>query len=303
MSRWPVVGKSWDSLSEPMPVLAGRIRPRAPRRVFSHSSVSCMTEPNSVGLLSLPLRIGRASGSVIETSRSLIGWPASRSSICAHTFSASSQRRSQPLGGGLLGPGATPARTLTEHVGEPTRLPDGLFEQLAGLAGQPQRQRAAVAGSRSDRPVDAAQPTRDRARAVPDPRSCGADQTARSVGFAREGPRGILGHPEVGRIANVGLHDGRIDASGANHEAPSARARARRRGDHLRADVLDHVGAKAAHELDHTAINLFRRDLFAPPPPPVTAMATPAATPTPAPAPAAAAKNPPAAARPTFRSL
>ena len=42
---------------------AGRISPRAPRRVFSVTSQSWFTYPNSFGFPSFPLRIGRASGS------------------------------------------------------------------------------------------------------------------------------------------------------------------------------------------------------------------------------------------------
>ena len=44
-------------------LLVGAISPRAPRRVFSVTSQICVTYPNSFGLPSLPLRIGRASGS------------------------------------------------------------------------------------------------------------------------------------------------------------------------------------------------------------------------------------------------
>jgi hypothetical protein len=51
---------------------------RPPRGVFSHTSASWMTYPNSVGERSLPLRIGRASGPLFETKRSVIRSPASR---------------------------------------------------------------------------------------------------------------------------------------------------------------------------------------------------------------------------------
>jgi hypothetical protein len=54
---------------------AGRMKPRAPLRVFSVTSQICATYPNSVGLPSLPLRISRASGSASETSRSVIFSP------------------------------------------------------------------------------------------------------------------------------------------------------------------------------------------------------------------------------------
>ena len=47
----------------------GRFNPRAPLRVFSVISQIWATYPNSVGLPSLPLRIGLASGSAIDTSR------------------------------------------------------------------------------------------------------------------------------------------------------------------------------------------------------------------------------------------
>jgi hypothetical protein len=47
---------------------------RAPRLVFSVTSVNWLTYPNSVGLSNFPLRIGRSSGSDSEMIRSVIGF-------------------------------------------------------------------------------------------------------------------------------------------------------------------------------------------------------------------------------------
>jgi hypothetical protein len=55
--------------------------------VFSVTSASWVTYPNSVGLPSLPLRIGLASGSASDTIRSVIGSPLTRCLICRATFS------------------------------------------------------------------------------------------------------------------------------------------------------------------------------------------------------------------------
>ena len=66
---------------------AGRISPLAPRRVCSVTSAICATCPNSFGFPSLPLRIGRASGSEIDTIRFVIASPATRCLICLLTFS------------------------------------------------------------------------------------------------------------------------------------------------------------------------------------------------------------------------
>jgi hypothetical protein len=62
-----VCGGSVFSAGFPGAWPAGRMNSRAPRRVFSVTSQICATYPNSVGLPSLPLRIGRASGSAIDT--------------------------------------------------------------------------------------------------------------------------------------------------------------------------------------------------------------------------------------------
>jgi hypothetical protein len=71
-------GQQSGWLGQPIWLAAGTIRPRAPRRVFSQTSASWTTEPNSVGARSLPSRIDRASGSVMETSRLVIFSPARR---------------------------------------------------------------------------------------------------------------------------------------------------------------------------------------------------------------------------------
>ena len=73
-----VSGSSVSSAGFPSRVEAGTINPRAPRRVCSVTSQIWLTYPNSLGLPSLPLRIGLASGSEIDTSRSVIGSPATR---------------------------------------------------------------------------------------------------------------------------------------------------------------------------------------------------------------------------------
>ena len=87
-------GSSVFSAGLPDAVDPGRISPRAPRLVFSVTSASWVTYPNSFGLPSLPLRIGRASGSASDTIRSLIGSPATRLAICCATLSQRSANSS-----------------------------------------------------------------------------------------------------------------------------------------------------------------------------------------------------------------
>jgi len=69
LSSLTVCGSSVFSPGLPGSDAAGKIRPRAPRLVFGVTSAICATYPNSVGLPSLPLRIGLASGSQSEISR------------------------------------------------------------------------------------------------------------------------------------------------------------------------------------------------------------------------------------------
>src|SRR2546425_6838345 len=91
-----VPGSSVFSLGFPSVVDAGKIRPLAPGLVFSVTSASWLTYPNSFGLPNLPLRIGRASGSHSDTIRSVIGSPATRCLICRATFSHRSASSSSP---------------------------------------------------------------------------------------------------------------------------------------------------------------------------------------------------------------
>ena len=63
VSSATVPGSSVSSAGLPSSVEAGRINPRAPRLVFSVTSANWLTNPNSLGFPSFPLRIGRASGS------------------------------------------------------------------------------------------------------------------------------------------------------------------------------------------------------------------------------------------------
>ncbi len=85
-------GRSALSWIEPARVAGGRTRPRAPRPVEPVTSAIWLTEPNWVGVASLPLRIGRASGSAKETSRLLIGSPRTRSPIWSTTVAATISR-------------------------------------------------------------------------------------------------------------------------------------------------------------------------------------------------------------------
>src|SRR3954452_13370791 len=59
----------------------------------------------------------------------------------------------EPLSGSQLDVGAAPAVRRAQPCGKPTRFADGLGQQLAGLTGQPQRQRLAVAGACRERAV------------------------------------------------------------------------------------------------------------------------------------------------------
>ena len=103
-------GSSVSSAGLPSAVAAGRISPRAPRLVFSVTSANWLTYPNSFGLPSLPLRIGRASGSDSDTIRSLIGSPATRWLDLPGDLLAAIRELLQPGGRLQLRLRATPAR-------------------------------------------------------------------------------------------------------------------------------------------------------------------------------------------------
>jgi hypothetical protein len=82
-----VSGSSVSSAGFPRRVEGGTISPLAPRRVCSLTSLIWLTYPNRWACRACPLRIGLASGSEIDTSRSVIGSPATRWRIWVATFS------------------------------------------------------------------------------------------------------------------------------------------------------------------------------------------------------------------------
>ena len=162
----------------PDPARGGRISPRAPRRVFSVTSAIWETYPNSCGLPSLPLRIGLASGSEIDTSRSVIGSPASRWRICRRPVSARSASSSSRSAAAQLAPARhdrAPRRAPRRQPCAPRGSSARPARRSAGQARAPARLRRRSAGA-ADRAADQPQPAADRPRAIPHPPRALADQ-------------------------------------------------------------------------------------------------------------------------------
>ena len=95
-----------------------------------------------------------------------------------------------------------------------------------------------MAGASRQRPVELAQPLGDGARAISHPRRTIADEFAGGGRLAREDLRRVPGQPEIGRVADIGLHDGRVDPRRASDEPPLAH----RAGDHRAANLLNDPG-------------------------------------------------------------
>ncbi len=87
--------------------------------MFSVTSQIWATKPNSVGRPSLPLRIGRASGSESDTNRSVIFNPRARRSICWGDLLAPASQLFELGGGAQLGSCARPRAALRAWAASP----------------------------------------------------------------------------------------------------------------------------------------------------------------------------------------
>ena len=122
------------------------------------------------------MRIGRASGSNIDTSRSVIGSPAIRSLICVATRSARSASCSSRAIAASLRCAPRPRARRRAVTREPPGFADRPRQQLTGLLGQREHLRFALPGAPPHRARDRPQPTPQRPAAIPHPPSIRADQ-------------------------------------------------------------------------------------------------------------------------------
>ena len=146
---------------------------------------------------SLPLRIGRASGSVIETSRSVIFSPAEALADLARDLAGALGQLLQPPRGGELGAGRRDrgrARAAARRAGAPrgpSARPAAPASPVSRSAG-----RLALAGARRQRPVEPAQPPADRRASGPRPAARRAGELDDRGGLARERLRRVGRQPE-----------------------------------------------------------------------------------------------------------
>ena len=144
--------------------------------------------------------------------------------ICSQTLPARSAICSIRAAAAQLRPGAAPARPL--GAGPPARRRASRTERPASspaspvnrsAVGLPWPVRAAnVRLSRRSRPATARERSRTRGRVR-------SGQLAGLRGLARQHPGRVLGQPEIGRIADVGLDDRRVDPRRPRDEAPLGR--------------------------------------------------------------------------------
>jgi len=164
------------------------------------------------GARGLRLRIGRASGSKSETSRSLIGSPARRLRICATTLSlrsASASRRSalarilaavrlafalreRASARALVRAPAATRRACRAEAASSLPVSPVSEEHLALRLARPPPQR----------PADRPQPPARGARAVPDLRLRPARLRRQPLPLLREHPHPVARQPRVGRVAH-----------------------------------------------------------------------------------------------------
>jgi hypothetical protein len=209
-----VSGRSVSSPGFPTWVAAGRISRRAPRLVFSVTSKSWFTYPNSFGFPSLPLRIGRASGSEIDTSRSLIGSPATRCLICPATFSHRSASSSSCAAAFSFAFAPRPRarrRAIARDHHQPPRLRDRRLQQLARVRGQREYLGLRFPGATTDRAGHRPQRATHRPRAIPHPPLVLLDQLRELATFPGHRPNAVRRQARIGRILHVRLDHRRID--------------------------------------------------------------------------------------------
>ena len=187
------------------------MNPRAPWRVFSVTSQICATYPNSVGLPSLPLRIGRASGSAIDTSRSVIFKPADATIDLLGDLAAA--RRRAPRAGSAarsfaLAPRpraearAAAASRLASRAERAISRPACSLSAITCAFASPVRLASVLEIARTVLPTDR---ERSRTRTLPPINLC------ELAALARERPGSLQREHRVGRIADIGLHHRRVD--------------------------------------------------------------------------------------------
>ena len=224
---------------------AGSIKPRAPRRVFSVTSASRKTQPNSVGARSSPLRIGRASGSAIDTKPVGDLLPGQALGDLPGDLLGEVGQLVQALGGALLGARAAAAGAIAQPLSELAGLADRPADQLAGLTGQLQHDRLALTGPPRDGAADRAQLLCGAARTIAHPTRRLCPPGARPCAPHAPGHGGVSGQSGVAAVAHVGLHNGGIDP----HRPPDEMPLAGRLVDHCAGDLVDDLGTQAARQL------------------------------------------------------
>ena len=225
------------SLRDPGAVMVGTIGPRAAAGLLTDRA-NWKTSPNSLGWCSLPWRIGRASGSGIETSRSVMFSPADRCRIWRTTLAARSAACSILSAAGSSGLGTAVAGAAAQALGDAARL--------ARPAGRPGRSAAA----RSPCPERFwGPPSGSSGEATAARQPSGSAPAARSHWPARDRPptRGRASwsrrRPARGRSGSERRPPSRWSRSARpRHEPPLA---VRGLGDHRAADLL---GAQAPDE-------------------------------------------------------
>ena len=212
--------------------------------MFGVTSAICATYPNSVGLPSLPLRIGRASGSESEISRSVIFSPRTRCVICGDLLASIGELvelgcRAQ------LRLGAAAACAAPRSRREAPRLLHRARQQLAGLARHVEHFGLRFSGAPADRAGDRAQPAAHRTRTVANADARLADRRRDLAALAGQALDALRRQAGVGRVLDVGLDHRRIDPDRPRAEPLLADRGVDQRPD----DVVDRLLAHALGEL------------------------------------------------------
>jgi hypothetical protein len=198
-------------LGEPIPVGAGRIRPRAPRpdvlgQLGQLEDVTELGRRPELALADRPrLGVGDRHQPIGDL---LAGQPLGD---LTRDLLGQIGQLVQALGGAPLGLGAAATGAVAQPLGQRTRLTDRVLDEFAGLAGQAQHDRLGLAGPARDGAADRPQLLARAARAVTHHAGALARQPPQLLGLTREHARGVDGQHGVGGIADVGLDHRRID--------------------------------------------------------------------------------------------
>ena len=146
-----------------------------------------------------------------------------------------------------LGLGAAAASAPAQRDGQTLGLAQRPGGQISGFPGHAQRQVFALPGPTCDRAVQLAQLGADRLGAVGHAWCAVAGQSGGLLGLGCEHPGSVLREPEIGRVADVGLHDRGVDPRSLTtnrRSGPEVVARCR-----THRDLVDHIGPQALDEL------------------------------------------------------